>query len=280
MFDSITKANLRKQIEQFQATDDQDILDSIFRKEERLVRFIVNRFSSNHDMIDDLMQVGSIALVKAIRKFDPSRNIEFSTYATSTIRGEIRHYLRDYRSLIKVPRNLQEILFEIKQAQKKQSSPFSEPDPEALSNLLGISEEKIVWALEAERICRPISFLSSYAENEKELDEYIGKESLELARYLEYENVHFALSCLRTECKAIITLRYLGGFQLREICYLLAISYTHLERIRKGILCCLQNLLLRIEEGEILSLNCLDDVCKTCNCHSVSFKAKRSVPQR
>jgi DNA-directed RNA polymerase specialized sigma subunit len=86
--------------------------DGIVRKFMPLVRQIARRYSQyNPDSMEDLVQVGSIGLLKAIKYYDPNRerSASFKTLATCYIRGEIRHYLRDHSSLVQVPRKLTEM---------------------------------------------------------------------------------------------------------------------------------------------------------------------------
>ena len=93
-----------------------------------LVRYLAHRFRNRGEPIDDLIQVGTIGLIKAIDRFDMERKVEFTTYATPTIVGEIKRYFRDKGWAVKVPRRLQELSFKVNQAidrltQMKQRSP-------------------------------------------------------------------------------------------------------------------------------------------------------------
>ena len=93
-----------------------------------LVKYLASRFRNRGEPIDDLIQVGTIGLIKAIDRFDIEREVEFTTYATPTIVGELKRYFRDKGWAIKVPRRLQELSFRVNQAvdaltQKQQRSP-------------------------------------------------------------------------------------------------------------------------------------------------------------
>ncbi len=74
-----------------------------------LVEYLARRFSGRNEPMNDLVQVGAIGLIKAIDRFDPGRGLEFSTYATPTILGEIKRHFRDTGWLVHVPRRAQEL---------------------------------------------------------------------------------------------------------------------------------------------------------------------------
>ena len=98
-----------------------------------LVKYLASRFRNRGEPIDDLVQVGTIGLIKAIDRFDIDRQVEFTTYATPTIVGELKRYFRDKGWAIKVPRRLQELSFKVNQAvdaltQRLQRSPTHRGD--------------------------------------------------------------------------------------------------------------------------------------------------------
>ena len=116
-----------------------------------LVHFLARRFRDRGEPLEDLVQVGTIGLIKAVDRFDPERGVEFSTYATPTIVGEIKRHFRDKGWAIRVPRRLQELRISIAQAtaELSQSSGHS-PTIGELATHLGISEEhneKIPWEM-------------------------------------------------------------------------------------------------------------------------------------
>lgn len=93
---------------------------------------------------EDLVQVGSIGLIKAIEFFNPSKNTKFKTYASYFIRGEIKHYLRDKASIIKAPRELQELVFKISSAVKLlKEKGIEDPSEDQIADIVGVSQQKI-----------------------------------------------------------------------------------------------------------------------------------------
>ena len=114
-----------------------------------LVKYLASRFRNRGEPIDDLIQVGTIGLIKAIDRFDIERAVEFTTYATPTIVGELKRYFRDKGWAIKVPRRLQELSFKVNQAvdaltQRLQRSPMV---PE-IAEYLDVTPDEVLEALE------------------------------------------------------------------------------------------------------------------------------------
>lgn len=95
---------------------DMDAREKLVMSHLNLVRFLANKFKNRGEPLDDLMQVGYLGLLKAIDRFDPSRGLEFTTFATPTILGEIKRHFRDKGWSVRVPRRLQELSAKVNQA--------------------------------------------------------------------------------------------------------------------------------------------------------------------
>jgi RNA polymerase sigma-B factor len=115
-----------------------------------LVEHLARRFRDRGEPHDDLVQVGTIGLIKAVDRFDPDRGVEFSTYATPTIVGEIKRHFRDRGWSIRVPRRLQEMRQHISQATAELSQKSGRsPTVAELAEALDLSEEEILEGLES-----------------------------------------------------------------------------------------------------------------------------------
>lgn len=114
-----------------------------------LIWSIVKRFAGRGYEIEDLFQIGSIGLIKAVDKFDMTYDVKFSTYAVPMITGEIKRFLRD-DGMIKVSRNLKEVVVKVQRA-REMITKFKGGDPtiEEISKEIGVTSEEIVMALEA-----------------------------------------------------------------------------------------------------------------------------------
>ncbi|MEK9728124.1 MAG: sigma-70 family RNA polymerase sigma factor, partial [Candidatus Margulisiibacteriota bacterium] len=102
-------------VKRYVSTKDENLKEDILVAYKSLVEFIARKLSFNVDDIPDLVQVGNIGLLKSLDTFDLKRKIAFSTYASSNVIGEIRHYIRDKGRIVKLPRKLQEQYSKIRQ---------------------------------------------------------------------------------------------------------------------------------------------------------------------
>jgi RNA polymerase sigma-B factor len=117
-----------------------------------LVVYLARRFSGRNEPMNDLVQVGSIGLLKAIDRFDPSRGLEFSTYATPTILGEIKRHFRDTGWLIHVPRRAQELQTTVNTARADLSQELGRaPTVAELADRIQVDEDAVLEALDAAR---------------------------------------------------------------------------------------------------------------------------------
>src|SRR5689334_4854972 len=115
-----------------------------------LVEHCARRFRNRGEPFEDLVQVGTIGLIKSIDRFDTDRGVEFSTYATPTIIGEIKRYFRDKGWAIRVPRRLQELRMQIGTASAELTQSLGRsPTPRELAEAIGCSVEEIVEGIES-----------------------------------------------------------------------------------------------------------------------------------
>ena len=115
-----------------------------------LVEHCARRFRNRGEPFEDLVQVGTIGLIKSIDRFDSDRGVEFSTYATPTIIGEIKRYFRDKGWAIRVPRRLQELRMQIGAATAELTQSLGRsPTPRELAESIGCSVEEIVEGIES-----------------------------------------------------------------------------------------------------------------------------------
>src|SRR5689334_18987778 len=115
-----------------------------------LVEHCARRFRNRGEPLEDLVQVGTIGLIKSVDRFDTDRGVEFSTYATPTIIGEIKRYFRDKGWAIRVPRRLQELRMQIGTASAELTQSLGRsPTPRELADVIGCSVEDIVEGIES-----------------------------------------------------------------------------------------------------------------------------------
>lgn len=212
--------------------------DRLVQHNLRLVMKITHRFKSAGYEMDDLFQIGTIGLIKAIKDFDLSRNIMFSTYAVPRIIGEIRRFLRD-DGPIKVSRTLKESANHIRKFKDHfVKMEGREPTLQEISQGIDLPIENIVNAIEAEQA--PTSIFSPIYEKE-------GEEIL-LADQLEDNEAHIdefatnrvalrqVLARLDERSRQIIILRYFMDKTQTEIAEIIGVSQVHVSRLEKKVL--------------------------------------------
>lgn len=202
-----------------------------------LVHHIVKRFLGRGYDAEDLFQIGSIGLMKAIDKFDLSYDVKFSTYAVPLIAGEIKRFLRD-DGMVKVSRTLKENGFKIRQAAEQIAQQQGrEATLAEISEITGISAEDIVMAMEANVEVESI-YKSVYQSDDSEI--YMvdrlpsGKDENETV--LNHMLLEQLLSELDEEEKKLIALRYFQDKTQVEVARLLGISQVQVSRLEKRIL--------------------------------------------
>jgi len=216
---------------------DREAREILVEKNLGLVHHIVKRFLGRGYEPEDLFQIGSIGLMKAIDKFDLSYDVKFSTYAVPMIAGEIKRFLRD-DGLVKVSRTLKENGFKVRQAAEQVSKRLGrEATLSEISELTGISTEDIVMAMEANVEVESI-YKSVYQSdgNEIYMVDRLPAEKDENERVLNHMLLEQLLSELTEDEKQLIALRYFQDKTQVEVARQLGISQVQVSRLEKRIL--------------------------------------------
>src|SRR5579864_6626615 len=206
-----------------------------------LVRFLALKFSNRGESLEDLTQVGMLGLLKAIDRFDTERGVEFTTYATPTIVGEIKRYFRDKGWAVKVPRRLQELNLAVNRAVEKLSVKMGRsPTVGELAEHLGASDEEI---LEAQELGQAYNLLSLDTELSNEGDkksqtlaDYIGTTDAGLALLEDKANLERAFEVLTGRERVILYLRFYESVSQTEIAKRLNVSQMHVSRLQQKAL--------------------------------------------
>ena len=210
-----------------------------------LVRSVVNKFSNIGYERDDLYQLGSIGLVKAIQKFNDEFNVKFSTYAVPMILGEIKRHLRD-DGIIKVSRSLKQIGVKIKIESEVLTKKLGrDPTVEEISKSLGISKEDIVMALESNA---SVEYLHGVIHEEEGnpiclIDKLSEDKVVDDNRLVDNILLKDSLNKLEKRERQIIMLRYFEDRTQNEIGKILGISQVQVSRIEKRVLSKMKNLI-------------------------------------
>src|SRR5690349_5971791 len=111
--DRTDKQELARAFQAFADTRDPGVRDQLIEAHLGLAEYLARRFANRGEPLDDLVQVASLGLVKAVERFDPARGLEFTTFATPTIVGELKRHFRDKGWAVRVPRRVQELHVEV-----------------------------------------------------------------------------------------------------------------------------------------------------------------------
>ncbi len=204
----------------------------------RLVLSVIKRFPGTAENIDDLFQIGCIGLIKAIDNFDLKFNVKFSTYAVPMIQGEIRRFLRDNASSIRVSRSLKDTAYKAIYAREiYMKKNQKEPTITEIADEIGIPKEDIVYALDA--IQCPMSLYEPvYNEGGDTLyvmDQISDKKNKEDA-WVEQLSLSEAIKHLNDREREIISLRFFEGKTQMEVASLIGISQAQVSRLEKNAL--------------------------------------------
>jgi RNA polymerase sigma-B factor len=199
-----------------------------------LVEHLARRFRNRGEPLDDLVQVATIGLIKSVDRFDIERGVEFSTYATPTIVGEIKRHFRDRGWAVRVPRRLQELRLQLTSATSELSQEYGRaPTVAELAGRLTISEEEVLEGLES---ANAYSTLSLDVPEQGDDDapavvDSLGSED-EALEGVEYrESLKPLLERLPAREKKILLLRFFGNMTQSQIAAEIGISQMHVSRL-------------------------------------------------
>ncbi len=227
----------RKLLEQYKSGDDSAV-EKLIALNTGLVNGIALRFRGRGVETDDLFQIGSIGMLKAIRSFDLGRGTAFSTYAVPLIMGEIRKYLRD-DGLIKVSRTQKKAgALLLKEREKIISETNREPRLEDLAERCGMTVEEAAVALES---ASPVQSLSDPVAEEMTLENIIPSSDDDLGRAVDRVALTEAIGRLCPLWRKIIVLRYYKDYSQQMTADALGLSQVKISREEKKIFEALRN---------------------------------------
>jgi len=206
----------------------------IYEANTGLIYMVLERFKNSSYEYEDLFQVASIGLLKAIDKFDFKFNVRFSTYAVPMILGEIKKFLRD-DGIIKVQRGFKEIYSKVRWAQDKLRGDLGrEPNVNEISELLGIEREDIILAVEACRVPAYIHDIMPGDKNEQQslIDKLSDEETSVIM--LEKMALREALGKLEPREREVILRRFFKDETQAAIAEDIGVSQVQISRIEKG----------------------------------------------
>jgi RNA polymerase sigma-B factor len=229
----------RELFAELQAADETDVRrrqvrDQLVEMHLPLVEYLARRFRNRGEPLDDLVQVATIGLIKSIDRFDLERGVEFSTYATPTIVGEIKRHFRDKGWAIRVPRRLQEMKLSLTKATAELSQRNGRaPTVAELAKQLELSEDEVLEGLESANAYSAISLdAPDIADNDSPaVADSLGALDEALEGVVYRESLKPLLERLPAREKQILMLRFFANMTQSQIAADLGISQMHVSRL-------------------------------------------------
>jgi RNA polymerase sigma-B factor len=218
----------------YRRTGDRRLRDELVEEHAPLAHFLASRFANRGESRDDLVQVALVGLFKAVERFDPGRGLQFSTFATPTILGELKRHFRDRGWAVRVPRRVQELHLQLGRiistlGQEEGRS----PTPAEVAERAGVSEEAVLEAMEAGSLYRLVSLDGSVAPDDEgnELSACLGDDDPEFERIEHRSELAELLSVLPARERRIVELRFFESLTQSEIAERVGVSQMHVSRL-------------------------------------------------
>jgi RNA polymerase sigma-B factor len=217
--------------------DDGDLAarEQLIERYMSLVRSLARRYSYRGEQLDDLVQIGAIGLIKAIDRFDLSRGVELTTYATPNIIGEIKRHFRDRGWSVRVPRGLQELNVQLSRLVEELTVQLGRsPTIGELAKAANVEEEEVLEALESGRAYSSLSLSAGGGGGEDdEIDplETIGTEEHQYEVSEDRAVLEPGFRVLDERERRILHLRFFDGLTQSQIAQQIGISQMHVSRL-------------------------------------------------
>ncbi|WP_432250940.1 RNA polymerase sigma factor SigF [Streptomyces sanyensis] len=199
-----------------------------------LVKFAASRFRSRSEPMEDIVQVGTIGLIKAIDRFELSRGVEFPTFAMPTIIGEIKRFFRDTSWSVRVPRRLQELRLDLAKAGDELAQRLDRaPTVDELSEHLGIGRDEVVEGMAASNAYTASSLDAQPEDDDSEnaLADRLGYEDNGIEGIEYVESLKPMIAGLAPRDRRILSMRFVSDMTQSEIGEELGISQMHVSRL-------------------------------------------------
>jgi RNA polymerase sigma-B factor len=235
------RKQLRRAFADYVRTKDPAVREELVLAHLHLVHYLAARFAGRGEPLDDLLQAGSIGLLKAIDRFDPTRGVEFITYAIPTILGEIKRHFRDKSWALRVPRRLQELSVAIHRLSESLPATLGRaPTVDDIAGCLGATSEEII---EAHELGSAYAALSLDAERKPggettglTLSDGLGELDANLARLEDRACLRAAFRVLDAQERTIMYLRFYEQLSQSDVARRLGISQMSVSRLQRRAL--------------------------------------------
>ncbi len=227
------REELRQKFREFATTRQRALRDDLVTAHMGLAEYLARRFTNRGEPLDDLVQVAALGLLKAVDRFDPERGLEFSTYATPTIVGELKRHFRDKGWAVRVPRRVQELHLRLGGVVSTLSQELGRsPTIGEIAQSAGVTEEEVLEAIEAGHAYRFTSLdAPSGSDDETTLSSELGTEDAGLLNSEHRVTLSPLIAQFPPRERMILHLRFFEGLTQSEIADRLGISQMHVSRL-------------------------------------------------
>jgi len=238
-FPSVSGAEMEETalFSKYRETGDQAIRNQIVEKYLYIAAVLAKKFVGRGVEYDDLYQIASLALLRGVERFDETKGLKFSTFITPTITGEIKNYFRDRSRLIHLPRKVAELRGTIKrEADKIFTETGKQPTAKQLSEVLGVSEEEIVRAMEAGNVVSLDKPMESDDDSGMSFHEVLSEGGGEMEQLENRDAVETALAGLSEVEREIVKYRYGEELSQSATARKMGVSQMYVSRMERKIL--------------------------------------------
>jgi RNA polymerase sigma-B factor len=194
--------------------------------------YLARRFAGRGEAVEDLTQVASIGLLNAIDRFDPGREVQFSTYAAATIVGELKRHFRDKGWALRVPRRLQELAVRINRTMPELTQTLGRsPTIPELAEHLGVGTDEIAEAMDAVQSYSTTSLDAPSGEDSAAPVDALGSDDPSIELLDEWSSIAPAVAELSPRDRRVLYLRFFRGLTQTEIADDVGVSQMHVSRI-------------------------------------------------
>lgn len=224
--------------ERYDQSKDEALREFILKKYLYVAEIVAKKFMNRGVEFDDLYQVASLALVKALERFESSRGVKFISFATPTLVGEIKNYFRDKTRMIRISRRDSELIRKLEDMKEYLTAELGRsPSPEELAEKLEISVERVLELMETQSAAYAASLDSYITINEDlKLIRLLGSTDDEYERIEDRDFLQQCISQLGDLEKRLIQERFEEGKSQREVAAALGVSQMYISRVERKIL--------------------------------------------
>ena len=224
---------LRKKFVEYQQNRSRKLRNELIEAHRSLASHLARRFANRGEPFDDLLQVAYLGMLKAVERFDPGRGLEFSTFATATVEGELKRHFRDKTWSVRVPRRPQELHLRLGGAVNDLSQRLHRaPQVSELATELGVSEEAVLEAMEVGGAYRSSSLDARPSDDsDTPLERRLGATDVGFDLAEHRVVIERLLEDLPERERTIVRLRFFEDMTQTEIADEIGISQMHVSRL-------------------------------------------------